>query len=41
MTMNFHLIQYSCLEHGELFSHKSLVTFYDDFALLLSIARIL
>ena len=31
MIMNFHFIQYFLLEHHDLISHKSFVTFYDFF----------
>ena len=31
MIMNFHLVQHFLLEHNDLISYKSFVSFYDDF----------
>ena len=31
MIINFHFMQYLLLEHDDLISCKSFVTFYDDF----------
>ena len=35
MIMNFYFMHYSGLEHHDLISHKSFVTFYDNFERLL------